>query len=296
MNGTVLPYLVAGAEAVVHSGWERRVGDDWESLGESLPDWDYSTDLRLRTTVTVDRARFLEETGLGETAVLRCVVAYRATDGKVGDVATAWDVKIDDLAGATPLEVVLPSSQLGAVIEVRTRLVLAEPNDLAPPGVAALPGSVLWAHSVTVALAGDLARFPIAVIDFAAAGLDGDASWVLDVPDDLNSPLLGGLLLLLNRRDTVLITAVDRDPDGPLVTELMEGVAVGMLDYAVIHADDLTGGSWDEGSLGENLVLLTHRAEGGLAGLVTLREARPAAYRAALVGIARRSGLGRRFE
>lgn len=296
MNGTVLPYLVADAGSVVHSGWERRAGEGWEDLGDSLPDWDYSTDLRLRATVAVDRARFLEETGLDGGVALRCVVAYRATDGKVGEVAIAWDLTLDHLAEATLLEVLLPGPHLGPVVEIRTRLVLAEAHEPAPPGVATLPGSVLWAHSVTVALAGDLARFPIAVIDFVAAGLDNDASWVLDIPDDLNSPLLGGLLLLLNRRDATLITAVDRDPDGLLVTELKEGVAVTMLDHAVAHADELAEGSWDEGSLGENLGLLTRRHDGGLSGLVTLREARPAAYRAALVGIAKRSGLGRRFE
>lgn len=293
MTATVLPYLVAAKGAAAHGGWELRDGETWRGLGDALNDWDYHTDLHIAAVVTVDADAFFASTGLDEDASLRWVVSWRSIDGKLGATALLRDATRTGLDEPVRLEATLRGDELSPIIDLRTRLVLAEAHAAGSPGVATRPGSILWEDVHTVALAGDSARFPVDIVDFSAAGLDPDASWVLDVSDDLSAPVSGGVQLLLNERDHSLVGAVNNDPNGVLALQLVEDVAVEFADHAVRHADDLRAEEWNKGSIGETLSLLTRRADGGIAGLVALREARRGAYRAALVGTARRCGSGR---
>lgn len=294
MTANVLPYLVAPRTAALHSGWKRYDGAHWVELGDALPDWDFNTDLAIAASVTLDDDAFLAGTGVERDCSLRLVVSWRSVDFKVGATALRLDVTVAEMADApVHLNAALLGGEIGGVIAPYTRLELGADRHDETPGRATFAGSVLWQHEHVVAVEGNVARFPVAVVDFAAAGLDRDASWVLDVPGELDAPVLGSLLLMINERDGALVAAVDRDPEGPLVAAVTEGVAVELLDLAVQRSDELVAEQWDDGTLGNTLAALGSRAEGGLAALAALREARPAAYRAALVGQARRSGLGR---
>ena len=51
------------------------------------------------------------------------------------------------------------------------------------------------------------------IVDFDASGLDNAASWVLDLPDDLDSPVQGSLVLLINSNDTDLVAAASGKRD-----------------------------------------------------------------------------------
>lgn len=293
MTRDVLPYLVAPPGAGSHSGWQRYDNGDWVDLPDALADWDYNTDLQLRATVSVDVDAFLQSTGLGADAPLVWVVSWRAVDSKVGATLDMRWLSAAEIGDLVAFDVTLRGQAIGPIVELRTRLELAGDWPASGPGCATYPGSVLWQQVYTVAVQGDLARFPVAVIDFAASGFDVDASWVLDVPADLSSPVLGGLLLFLNSRDTALITALNTDPDGPLVSGLTEAVGAELLDNAVARTEELLADQWDDGTLGRTLLLLAERAQGGIKELARLRDNQPSGYKALLVGEARRSGLGR---
>jgi hypothetical protein len=73
-------------------------------------------------------------------------------------------------------------------------------------------------------------------------------------------------------------------------------VAVQLLDHAVAHAAELEADDWDEASLGATLSILADRVDGGVGALAALRASHPTAYRAKLVGEARRNGFGRRIQ
>ena len=138
-------------------------------------------------------------------------------------------------------------------------------------------------------------RFPVMIVDFDASGLYNAASWVLDLPDDLDSPVQGSLVLLINSNDTDLVAAASGKRRGSerLLEDLHEQVAVQLLDHAATHAEELEAGDWGATSLGSTLSILADRCEGGVAALANLRSTHPAAYRAKLVVEARRNGFGR---
>jgi hypothetical protein len=291
MSRPVLPYLVADRASVTTDGWRIEENGAWTPLPAALADWDYNTDLHLQMDLVVDHDRFLHSTGLDELDPLRWSVSWRAVDGRIGKCAYLAPAMLD---GPVSFDVSLPGPQLGPIVQIAARLVLAAAPSVPRPGRASLPGSILWERHDTLSLVGDLARFPVVVTDFAASGLDVDASWTLEIAD-LSAPVLGGLLLLINVADVALVKAVTRDAKAgeELRDHLHEGVAIRLLDHAVVHADVLSEQDWDEGTLGRSLRLLVARSELGLGALCALRERRPAAYQAALVGEARRNGAGR---
>lgn len=295
MRGRVRPYLIADPGSVQFGAWEYRHGDTWEALAGAVSDWDYNTDLQIRASVAIDAEAFRESVGLESDVELRLTVGWRCTDGRIGDRALSVPV-----GEATPDEllVMLPGNRLGPEIDLATRIVLAADVPATRPGVAHLAGSVLWEQITKVLLAGVGGRFPVMVVDFGASGLDADASWVLDLPTDLGAPVQGSLVLLINSCDSDLVAAASGRRKGAegLLEDLHEEVAVQLLDHAVAHAAELEADDWDEASLGATLSILADRVDGGVGALAALRVSHPTAYRAKLVGEARRNGFGRRIR
>lgn len=291
MSAPVRPYLVAGPGAVDFEGWRIESDDGWVPLPQSLPDWDYNTDLVLRSSLTVDVDELRAGTGISN-GVVRLAVSWRTTDGRVAHSAFTTEV---GHTTSGPLRLTMPGTLLGPEIDIHTRLVLGEDLPDAEPGVARLAGSVLWENITRLRLAGEGSRFPVVVLDFEENRLDRDASWCLEIPEDLSTPVQGGLMLMINSRDADLVAAASGTSGAArqLLTEMYEQVGAQLLDHAVVHAEELLSEVWEQGSIGATLFALARRVDGGLEALLALRENRPAAYRAMLVGEARRNGAGR---
>ena len=69
-------------------------------------------------------------------------------------------------------------------------------------------GSVVWTDRKRCRLQGDAPMFPIEIADFRALGLDTRAPWHLEVRDDLDSPAMGAIHLLVNRDIETVVAAV----------------------------------------------------------------------------------------
>lgn len=288
MSTAVLPYLVPGPDTVEMSKWELIGPDGKLTLPEVVSDWDYSTDMVIESTVQVDVERFLSGAGLPDSTALRLATSWRSLDGNVGFRGPRTTI---DSAPFTQ-RVVLAGAKVGPEILIRTRIVLGEFSADGLPGRARLIGSVLWEHNQRLTVAGPVARFPIEIVDFAAARVDPDASWMLDI-HDYAAPVLGGLVLYINSGDKSLVHEVSSGRTGPLWEALSEGVAVRLLDAAVRNTDMLLSEEWEENSVGATLLRLANRADGGLTALARLQERSLERYHAALVGEARRNQMGR---
>lgn len=288
MSTSARPYLVAGPDAVRFSGWSMVRDGASTPLPEVLPDWDYNTDLFLGSALELDRVRIEQDSGVSIRAPLRVAVVWRSIDGRIGTSAHVADV---GEASRLRLDVVLPGDDLGPEIDLWVRLVLAQDLEGTAPGIPRLAGSILWEQSTHLVLAGDAARFPISVVDFAACGLDPDASWVLQLPDRLEAPVLGEFALLLNSRDTELVAALTgTTAQESAIRPIFEQLTVHLLEAAVELVDELEAGSWEPGTLGAVLVALTSRISGGARALAALRVRHPTRYRTVLAGEARRNG------
>ena len=286
MTAAAPPFVTVPVDLVEFSGWLTSSGDP---LPELLEDWDYQTRLEIHGSVSTDLDAVKSAALLGNQAKLSWSASWRNLDGRVGGRAT-----VEQATGNDVLVFTLAGDRLGPITDLHLRLVLAEETPTSSPGSAQLPGSILWEHTHRLITAGEAARFPVEIVDFESAGLDPDASWTLDV-DDLERPVLGGLRLLLNSRDTALVAAVTGEGDANgIVTALHERVGAAMLDLAVRHVDDLIDWNGDEGTIGASLRQLAERADGGLRRLAELASSNPAQYYATVAGIVRRSGLGRR--
>ena len=292
MAKTVLPYFSADPAAITSSGWSLLTDDGWIPLPESLPDWDYNTDLRVAAHISADDPLLRRSTGLGDTTPFRWAVTMQSADVRLGRLVGAEPYSAGQ---AVSFDLILRGADLGQVVELRTTLTRADSDPKTPDGLARLAGSILWEHRTRIVLVGDLARFPVLVTDFAASGLDPDASWALEVPDDLDAPVLGSLLLLINERDSALVKEVTGGASGDLAAAMQEFVIATLLDRAAACSEQLLSEDWDEDSVGHTLLLLSNRVDGGLTELAARRVSTASSYQALLVGEARRNGLGRRL-
>lgn len=299
MNRDVRPFFVAADDSVQLGRWEIFTDrQEWESLEPALASWDYNTNLIVRRSVAIDVDAVRDSAQLPASAGLAWSVSWRARDSSLssllGEVVSAED--------ETTIEIRLDASELGAAVDLITRLVLTTEIREPSPGVACKVGSILYEDVQRLDLLGSMAQFPVSVIDFHAAGLDPDASFVLELDDDPRTPLLGGALLMINARDADLVRAATTAgaPSGlssVLVSGLSEEVYRTLIEYATApeRADLLDEGDFDDESIGRTVLMLAARSErvGGLEGLRRLRSEDPVRFVAAVIGEARRQGVGR---
>lgn len=259
MVADVKPFLVAPPSAVRSEPWEILRGDSWAVLPEYLSEWDFNTDLRIRRAIDADVDAIRAATGLGESDGLLWSVSWKSSDTHVRASAARWIAQ----QGRVALEAVLLGRLLGTSVEIWTRIALANDRADARAGEPRAAGSVLWEDKVSVRLVGDLSMFPMTVVDFAALGM-GSSSWILEIPEDLMSPVMGSLLLLVNSRDKEFVAALESagaasDRARYLVDALEEALGFELIAAAVARCDEIDRTDWPKASMGATLQALVRR-------------------------------------
>ena len=146
----VYPYFVPPADTVHASEWQRHLDGDWTPLESWVPEWDYRTRLRLRSTVDVRVDEVRAATGLDDGTSLAWSWGWRATDSKlVNDPSSAQVVE-----GVNTLELEVSSARAGAGIALTRRLIVGRDRMHARPGETRWAGSALWSDEKTVRLTG----------------------------------------------------------------------------------------------------------------------------------------------
>lgn len=297
MRTDALPYLVPDPATVEMTSWVWSSPSGWEPLPSSMPGWDPSMRLELRRSVRVDRDRLASETRLGPDCPLRLTVSWTSSTSGMRGSAVPVRLPAD---GVAQLDVSLPGDRIGGVLDIRTSLTLAVsfPGE---PGIASMAGSMLSEDRCELALDDDLRRFPVHEIDFANTRLDPDASWFLETTTELSAPFLGSFLLMVNRRDKELSTAVLRGAKDArqeaLVDELEHGVASLLLELATQLSDELAERRrWPSGSVGEVLSETLSAAERSGTVQSATGPHDLARARSRLDGAVRAAGYGRRFR
>jgi len=183
---------------------------------------------------------------------LTLTVSWTATASEMVEVGYSSIAKADQT-----VRVVLPGARVGGSLDIRTTLSLANPRPDARPGTARWEGSVLSQHVQRLVLQGHGAMFPVSSVDFAGTPYGIYASWTLQTSAELETPFLGGFLLLLNTRDLELQSAVSAESKSPrqelLLDQLEAGVAALLIELALDAREELTERDWPTGSTGEVL-------------------------------------------
>jgi hypothetical protein len=232
----VWPYRRVTDASVKASGWVI----DPDTLGErdvpdSLPDWDYQTDLKLRRRMLIDAAACRRTAGLDADTPLAVSVRWSAIPSLLRGAA-AWVPLRDDVQEYI-VDVGIAGERLGGVVRVETILVLAGESSQRP-AVARLVGSDLWSDSIEIRLQGDAPLFPMALVPFSASGLPHKAAWFLEIGDDLHATAMGAIQLLINQEHATIVAALDRagaptDVDRVLLSALRSDIARTMLERAL---------------------------------------------------------------
>lgn len=201
------PYLLPPEEAVVGHEWSTSEG---VPIGDRLEHWDPFTELNAVRVVEVDVDAVRTACMLGEDAALALAATWKSSRTRLSGQGPV--VELGALGGLVRVAVSLsvPGTVAGGRLDLRTRLVLRHPGDAPSLISPRRVGSTLWTDEARIALEGAAARFPITAADFTTSHRYPDtAAWALEWnPDDLESPVLGGMRLLVNSGHEALLAAL----------------------------------------------------------------------------------------
>ncbi|PYY42577.1 hypothetical protein DEJ03_14475 [Curtobacterium sp. MCLR17_043] len=276
--------------------WQLLRDGGWQALPDVLEDWDADTALHVRQIIDVDREVIVEQSGLDLGATLVVTASWSSSSNQMTDLID----RVPVTERVVTLEATLPQGRIGGVLTITTSLALGATGNTGAVAAPKEPGSVLLDSTTTVALQGDGAMFPVAVIDFAATPFDVESSWVLEVSSDLEAPFLGVFQLLVNERDEELVRAITRPSsdasDRQLVFALEEGVAGVLAEAALAVRNELRdGGAWEPGTVGSVLNSMLDDVESRGLSLPGSGPEAISDFKSRLSGVVRSLGYGRSF-
>lgn len=292
----VKPFRVPSSESWRVGEWQLLRDGGWQALPDVLEDWDADTALHVRQIIDVDLEVIIEQSGLDLGATLVVTASWSSSSNQMTDLID----RVCVTERVVTLEATLPQGRIGGVLTITTSLALGATGNTGAVAAPKEPGSILLDSTTTVALQGDGAMFPVAVIDFAATPFDVESSWVLEVSSDLEAPFLGVVQLLVNERDEELVRAITRPSsdasDRQLVFALEEGVAGVLAEAALAVRNELRdGGAWETGTVGSVLNSMLDDVESRGLSLPGSGPEAVSDFRSRLSGVVRSLGYGRSF-
>ncbi|MGN9785999.1 hypothetical protein ACTMTF_31545 [Nonomuraea sp. ZG12] len=263
MSRRALPYRRPSEDVVRAEPWLLMTDDGDLPLPESLPDWDYQMDVRLRRKVHVDPDRARSEAGLPPEVALTLAAIWTATGSNLRGPGHRTRIKGSD-SGQIEIITHLRGSDLGGILVLDTALVLSEAFTSGESSVPRRAGSVLWSDRRSLRLQGDAPQFPMAVIDFAKTSFPDGAAWHLQIGGNLHGATMGSLLLLVNEKNTITATAFrnaskPRPIDRVVLSSVYADVARIMIEHSLRHDDFKEEAVFSDDSLGFTLLSLFHQ-------------------------------------
>ncbi|MET7283825.1 hypothetical protein ABZS29_36685 [Kribbella sp. NPDC005582] len=253
-------------------------------LPSSLPDWDYRTNLCLRRTVEIDARALRAGAALAPDAPIALAVVWTASGS--GLRASAYRAPVKAVDNETiDLEVRIAGADLGGLLALETVVVLDNRTADAPPVAPRRAGSVLWRDRCELRLQGDAPQFPLAVVDFGRTSFPNDAGWHLQISSNFAAATMGAMLLLVNERNTVAMSAFrnaakPRAVDKVVLSAVYMDVARTMIEHA-LRSDEFSDTSeYDDDTLGATLLSLVGQLFPGssIADLRLRMESAPAHF------------------
>lgn len=229
--------------------------------------WEVTAAISVTGTVVADPRKCREAAGLPKEAPLVAVLEVWCDDTYWSDAATT---PLREQAGPVPLEVVAPPGMVYGRLGYRRLVALGADLDHDTPDIAHHRGNILAVspHG-SVNLSGDGGQFPTEVIDFATAGLVGDARWSIRFRyESLDDPVLGTVALMLNEGSPVVRVLRGREqaPDelqAAYGRELRRFVVTEIVRQAVADEQLVDGVDWADHSVGDLLAGILGRFCGG---------------------------------
>lgn len=250
-----MPFLVASSDSVEFREPQLRIGDLVHEPGDPVATWDYLSSIQVFSSVTVDPARLLEETGLEALDVINATIQI---DCPATGFRRVNQVPVSSDGSEIPLDVQVGPHLLASTVEIRLGLVLNR----------ALPGGTLSAHRMgsrvhtdprvfRFPLEGVGSGFPTEAFDFAKAGYPAGAAWRLNIKSGaLDLPFSAAVRLMINTGHEKAGELLSGKP-GLLQSVLFHGVLEHMLLAVADDESTTVAAGYDEGTFGAVLEELT---------------------------------------
>lgn len=257
MSGPIsVGYLQPDQSRVRPGSPEIRYGGRLLNDDHTAPNWHYLTDVTVEWTLDVDLDGMLKDCGLTAAARIGGLITWRSERTNLRGGGTITDLR----SGNNQLALHLPGSDLGGVVAIEARVVLAATASEAEPLAPRRPGSLLWSTSDRIILEGSGGRFPTAVSDFDEAGLPGGGSglWYVEITDsDLAASATRCLRLHLNSghpdiRD--MLEQPDNEPTVQLLRHLRHDTTRQLLGVALRNEEFDDRATYGRGTLGDVLI------------------------------------------
>lgn len=255
-----MPHRMADPHSVVPPTW--MLGEEGGILGDRIEDWISTSELSLTAQMEINGADFAASCGLEPDAEIVVCSAWRCTATHLRGSDRSAPIRLDSCNDTIQLAMVIPSGSMEGALVVRTTITLHRRGSkkLNDGTLAKCQGSILWYdHPTGRMISLGSPKFPVAAIDFAAAGFgDAGSSWRIMIDaGDLSAPLESALKLLINSCNERLMSAVTdgwRDSGSAIIRSLL-GYAVQreMVHAALDRIHDLESAELDEGTLGSAL-------------------------------------------
>ncbi|MDJ0395009.1 hypothetical protein QMK17_16920 [Rhodococcus sp. G-MC3] len=257
MSRNAFPYRIPPDSAIDCGEWQMDINGGEAVLPESLPDWDYQTDLSLARSIVVDMDAIRIATGLPPSSGVAISIVWAATGSNLRAAAFRAEVFGEGLQKVA-LAAELRGSDLGGVLSLETVLTLATSDVAVSSWAPKHAGSLLWSDRVEVRLQGDAAQFPVAIVDFSSTNYPVDAGWFLEVGGSLDAATMGSLLLVVNEANTAVCAAFKNaaspsQTDMAVMSAVYSDVARTLIEHALCNLDFEESVEYQDGSIGETL-------------------------------------------
>lgn len=284
------PFLCPASGTISAEPWRIEYEDGETDLGEVVAHWDYTTDLVLIRTLTLDTNQLLRDCGLhDETGI---IISVELTTGDLGIRQSVWHEETSISSRESPVEhlirLELSGHALQGRLELSTGITLlrGKPESILSP---TMPGSRLWDDRQTSRLEGGGGRIPMEASNFTT--LDSRlarAPWMFHVETtDPAASFLGHVQVRLNSNRTDILDAVRRREGA--VLERMTNDLASHLVARIIDEEDFTGETEDYeiGSLGRTAAMWLESAFPGqeLEMIRSMRLQSPARFEAMLSSV-----------
>ena len=213
---TVFPYLTAPADVVSATDWVFEGQEIRRDGTVILPGWDYNTSISAVRSLTVDTGRVRSTCRLADDDELLLLIDFHSSATNLRGRSLL--IRFEGDTATIPVDLRVDGHELGGTVTLFTRIVVGAKQPSSDLLVASRQGSVLWSDEKTVRLEGVAGRFPLEVIDFQKhPPFPPDAAWVLDWdPERLDLPVLGGVRLFINQRNSHVLKAVTASTPEPV--------------------------------------------------------------------------------
>lgn len=294
-SSIAFPFLTLSGSTVRASSWQISLnGSDWGVVGDYLPDWDASSSIRIRRTISIDPSLAGRDLALtGGVPTLSLGIRLGTGVGRVPRMVFLQDsCEFGPDQWALDVEYEVPGRKLSSVLDILTVITLSHAAENTPPLAPQRRGDRIWQDRARVRLEGEEPRFPIEVANFRqliGQDIASSSPWYLHwFPGDWSRDFHGAIRLYLNSEGKAFIRRVE-DEDPHILQAIMADVMCQVCERYVMDSEaDEHFKNLEAGSIGSQAAEWIHKLWPGrdTEFVRSILENKPGTFRASFLALA----------